>query len=243
MTEAAVKPSPRMLLDPAKSGPFFAGMLLIALISFWPSYLSKIGAQSAYTHLHASLATCWILMLIAQPMLIGRRRRDWHRALGRISYGLAPAILVSMILLAHSRIVGIPPEAWPIRTYILYLQVSLILVFGFCYAMAVLTRKDQAVHARFMICTAFTLIDPILIRLCFWIGPHPTWNYQWLTFGVTDLVILALIFSERHAKRARWVFPAMLVVFVLSQLPAVLQWTGASSWQAFAHWFQALPLT
>jgi hypothetical protein len=243
VNEAVVKTSPRMLLDPAKSGPFFAAMLLIALISFWPSYLSQMGAQSAYTHLHAFLATCWILMLIAQPMLIRGRRRDWHRAFGRISYGLAPAILVSMILLAHSRIANVPAEAWPIRTYILWLQISLILVFALSYALAVVTRKDQAVHARFMICTAFTLIDPILIRLCFWIGPHPTWNYQWLTFGVTDLVILALIFSERHAKRARWVFPSMLVVFVLSQLPAVLQWTGASTWQAFARWFQSLPLT
>ncbi len=51
-----------MRLDPAKSGPFFAGMLLIALISFWPSYLSQLGAQSAYTHLHASLAA-YILWL------------------------------------------------------------------------------------------------------------------------------------------------------------------------------------
>jgi hypothetical protein len=243
MTEAFVKTPPRMLLDPAKSGPFFAVMLLIALISFWPSYLSQLGAQSAYTHLHAFLAALWLLMMIAQPMLIQRRRRDWHRALGRISYGLAPLILVSMILLAHSRIVGVPPERWPIRTYILWLQISLILVFAICYVGGIVTRKDQPVHARFMICTAFTLIDPILIRLCFWIGPNPTWNYQWLTFGVTDLVILALIFAERNAKRARWVFPAMLVVFVLSQLPALLQWTGAAPWQAFARWFQALPLT
>ncbi len=109
--------------------------------------------------------------------------------------------------------------------------------------MGVANRKDQAVHARFMICTAFTLIDPILIRLCFWIEPNPTWNYQWLTFGVTDLVILALILAERNAKRARWVLPTMLVVFVLSQLPALFMWTAAPSWQAFARWFQALPLT
>ena len=50
-------------------------MLLIALISFWPSYLSQLGAQTAYTHLHASLAGLWILMLIVQPILIRKRRR------------------------------------------------------------------------------------------------------------------------------------------------------------------------
>lgn len=243
MSEAALKTPPRMLLDPARSGPFFAVMLLIALISFWPSYLSQLGAQSAYTHLHAFLALLWLILMIAQPMLIQRRRRDWHRALGRISYGLAPLIVVSIVLLAHSRIVNIPADAWQIRIYVLWLQVSLIAVFALCYTLGIVTRKDQAVHARFMICTAFTLIDPILIRLLFWIRPEVPFNYQWITFAATDLVIVALIVAERNAKRARWVFPAMLVVFVLSQVPALFMWTAAPSWQAFARWFQALPLT
>jgi FtsH-binding integral membrane protein len=231
------------MLDPARSGPYFAGMLLIALISFWPSYLSQLGAQTAYTHLHASLAAVWIVMLIVQPVLIRRRRRDLHRSVGKVSYLVAPLIVVSIVFLAHSNIAGIPAERWALRTYILYLQISLIVVFAFCYVMAMITKRDQAVHARFMIATAFTLIDPILIRLCFWIGPNPTWNYQWLTFGVTDLVILALIFAERNAVRARWVFPLMLAVFVASQIPALLQWTALAPWQAFARWFAALPLT
>ena len=227
----------------ARSGPYFAGLLLIALVAFWPSYLSQLGAQTAYTHLHAFLATSWMLMLVAQPLLIRAKRRDLHRALGKISYGLVPIIIASVILLANSRIKGIEGDAFPLRSYILYLQISLVVVFGLCYAAAIVTNKDMALHSRFMICTGFTLIDPVFIRLLFWIGPEPTWNYQWLTFGITDVAILALIWLERDARRGRWVFPAMLVVFVLSQLPAVLQLTGLPVWQAFAHWFAALPLT
>lgn len=243
MTETAVRQPARTLIDPSRSGPYFAGLLLLALISFWPSYLSQLGAQTAYTHLHASLAAVWLLMLVAQPILIRRGRRDYHRALGRISYGLVPLILVSMILLAHSRIVGITGDAFPLRTYILYLQVSLVTVFVLCYALAVLTRRDMPVHARFMIGTGFTLIDPVLIRLMFWIDDSPSWNYQWLTFGLTDLVILTVIWLERDARRGRWVFPAMLAVFVVSQLPALLQLTNTPGWQAFARWFASLPLT
>jgi len=100
MTEAAVRNSARLLVDPARSGPYFAGLLLLALISFWPSYLSQLGAQSAYTHLHACLAALWLLTLIAQPILIRRGHRDYHRALGRISYGLVPLILVARTRLA-----------------------------------------------------------------------------------------------------------------------------------------------
>jgi FtsH-binding integral membrane protein len=233
----------RAFVDFARSGPYFAGLLLLALIAFWPSYLSQLGAQSAYTHLHALLAAVWMLMLIAQPILIRRGRRDYHRALGRTSYGLVPLILVSMTLLAHSRIARITGDAFALQTYVLYLQVSLIIVFGLCYALAIVTRRDMPLHARFMICTGFTLIDPVVIRLMFWIDSSPSWNYQWFTFGLTDLAILTLIWLERDARRGRWVFPAMLVVFVASQLPALLPWTNTPAWQAFARWFAALPLT
>jgi uncharacterized membrane protein YozB (DUF420 family) len=216
---------------------------LVALVAFWPSYLSQLGANGAYTHLHATLATLWILLLIAQPTLIRRRRRNWHRALGRVSYGLAPLVVVSIILLARSRIAGLAGEAFASQTYVLYLQVSLVTLFGLSYALAVLTRRNTALHARFMICTGFTLIDPVVIRLMIWADSAPSWNYQWFTFGLTDLIILSLIWVERDARRGRWVFPTMLSVFVLSQLPAVLQMTHAPWWQAFSRWFAALSLT
>jgi len=139
--------------------------------------------------------------------------------------------------------VGIPADARPIRTYILYLQVSLVSMFALCYALAIVTRRDMAVHARFMICTGFTLIDPVVIRLMFWIHDNPTWNYQWFTFGLTDGGILALFCFGGDQRRGRWVFPTMLLVFVVSQLPALFHWTAAPQWQAFARWFAALPLT
>lgn len=61
VSEAAVKKRARILIDPARSGPYFAGLLL----------------------------------------------------------------LVSMILLAHSRIAAITGDAFARQTYVLYLQVSL----------------------------------------------------------------------------------------------------------------------
>ena len=182
-------------------------------------------------------------MLIAQPVAIRRKRLAWHRALGKTSYALAPLILVSIVLLAHSRIKDISGEAYAIQTYILYLQISLAVVFGVSYALAIYTRQSAQLHARFMVCTALTLVDPVTIRLMFWADPTPTWNYQWLTFGLTDLVLVVLIWLDRHSRTARWVFPAMLVVFAVAQAPALAGLTNAVPWQAFARWFAALPLT
>jgi len=96
---------------------------------------------------------------------------------------------------------------------------------------------------RFMVCTALTLIDPIVIRLMFRADPTPGWNYQWFTFGLTNLVLIALIVLDRHARVGRRVFPAMLVVFAIAQAPALFGLTNMAAWQAFARWFAALPLT
>ena len=230
-------------LNFSRSGPYFAGLFLVALVAFWPSYLSKIFSASNYTHFHAFIAALWMLMLVAQPMLIRARRLAWHRLLGRISYVLAPLMVVSIVLLAHSRIGGVSGEAYAVQTYILYLQASLTVLFGVSYALAIYKRRVVALHARFMVCTALTMIDPVVIRLLFWIDRTPSWNYQWFTFGLTDLVLVTLIWLERHSRAGRRVFPAMLVVFVLAQIPALSGLTAAPLWQAFARWFAALPLT
>jgi hypothetical protein len=184
-----------------------------------------------------------MLMLVAQPMLIRAKRLAWHRLIGRISYVIAPVFIGSIVLLAHSRIKGVTGEAFAMQTYILYLQASLTVLFGLSYALAIYKRRVVALHARFMVCTALTMIDPVVIRLMLWIDRTPDWNYQWLTFGLTDLVLAALIWLERHSRAGRKVFPVMLLVFVLLQIPALFGLTNVALWQAFARWFAALPLT
>lgn len=231
-------------IDFTQATPYFALLLAVAVVAFWPTYLAIAPSKtSAYTHLHALTATLWLLMLISQPLAMRFRRMAWHRTVGRLSYVLAPAIVLTIVLLAHSRLQGTPEPMWPIRTYILYLQVALGGLFALAYAAAIATRRRSALHARFMVCTALTLIDPIVVRLMLWVDPTPSWNYQWVTFGVTDLVLLLLIWRERHRPVGWQVFPCMLAVFLAVQVLALTGWTNSAPWQAFARWFAELPLT
>lgn len=227
------------MLDLARSWPWFAGFFALALLAFWPTYLSQVGAANSYIHLHAATAAGWMLLLIGQAWAIGARRVALHGALGKLSYALAPLVLVSILLLAHDKLLN-PPEGFAVQTYVLYLQVSLAFLFGLSYGLAIWHRRSVALHSRFMICTALTLIDPVVIRILFWINPAPAFNYQWLTFGLTDLVFLVLIWLERRNRAGRGVFPAMLLVFAAAQLPALLGLTDGALWQGFARWFAAL---
>ena len=228
------------MLDLARSWRYFAAFFALALVAFWPTYLSQPRASSAYTHLHAATAAAWMMLLVAQSWAIGVKRVALHRGLGKASYALAPVLILSILLLAHDRIRNIPAELYALQTYILWLQLSLAFLFALSYGLAIWTRRSVARHSRFMVCTALTLVDPVVIRLMFWADPTPEWNYQWATFGLTDLVFLLLIWLERHNRAGRMVFPAMLGVFILFQIPALFGLTDGPLWQGFARWYAGL---
>ena len=178
-------------------------------------------------------------MLVAQPLAIRTKRLALHRRLGRSSYALAPLVLMSMVLLAHSKTHGLSVA----QNVGIYVPLSLTALFALSYALGILMRRTVALHARFMVCTALTLIDPVLVRMMFWVNPNPTWMYQWFTFAVTDLVFVVFIWRERHARAGRAVFPTMLGVFVFAQVILLFGFYQGWWWQAFVSWFVALPLT
>ena len=230
-------------IEIARIWPYFAVLLVIALLAFWPSYLGAgLISQVSYTHFHAITAIVWMGMLIIQPWLIRRDQYTLHRKIGAASYFVVPVILIAMLLLANYRLRIATPENYQIQTYIFYLQVFLAILFALSYLLAMVYRDRSEIHARFMVCTGLTLIDPIFARILIFTMPVPIQYHQFITFGLTDLVFLILIFAERKNKAGRWVFPLMLAVFLLLQIPAFLI-TGTPAWQAFAEWFRSVPLT
>ena len=182
-------------------------------------------------------------MLIIQPWLIRTYRFELHRALGRVSYVLVPVIVICMLLLANYRLRTVKESDYPIQTYVLYLQISLAALFAVSFGLAMIYRCKAEVHARFMICTGLTLIDPVFARLFYLIHSGSAQYHQWLTYGLTDILFLILIIAERRNRSGRWVFPLMLIVFVIAQIPALLWLTNLEIWQSFAIWFRSIPLT
>lgn len=227
----------------ARIWPFFLALLVIAILAFWPSYFGAgLLSQVGYTHFHAVVATIWMGMLIVQPWLIRKDNYTLHRRIGKASYVVAPVMTTSFVLLANYRIRIATAENYQIQTFILYLQVFLAVLFALSYILAVVYRDRTEIHARFMVCTGLTLIDPVFARILLFTMPVPIEYHQFLTFGLTDILFLILIFSERKNRVGRWVFPAMLVVFVALQIPAFFV-MNSPTWQAFAAWFRSIPLT
>src|SRR6266550_7517516 len=82
---------------------YFFGLLALALAGFWPTYFVPKFEADWHVHLHGVAMFLWVLLLIAQAGLVRARQLPLHRALGKVSYGLVPVIVVSTLLLAHYR--------------------------------------------------------------------------------------------------------------------------------------------
>ena len=77
-----------------KSGYYLIILILFMLLGFWPTYFSKFIDGTAnfntYFHFHAFMATVWIFILIAQPILIRKKKLAIHKLIGKLSHFILP---------------------------------------------------------------------------------------------------------------------------------------------------------
>ncbi len=225
-----------------KSGYYFIVLLALAVIGFWGSYFSKsFSGINHYIHIHVIAMLLWIGLLITQAFLIRHKKRYLHRTIGKLSYVLVPVLVVSLVLLAHNQITIHDYGISYSRLYILFLQLSLLAIFVIAYVLAIIYRKSPSHHARYMISTSLTLIDPAVARIPLNLPSLP-FSYQVLTFTLTDIILLILIIIERKQTKGREVFPIMLAIFLFFQT-FNLTWSDSKTWDNFSLWFANLPLT
>ncbi len=227
------------------SGYYFITLFALVIAGFWPTYFAKFFDGTAdftfYLHFHATLAMLWVFMLIAQPILIRRKKFELHRKIGKLSYVLVPLIFVSIILLAHSTLRG-PKENVGLELWVPFKD---LLIFAVGYVIAIKYRKTMAIHARGMIVAGIVLIEPALVRLILYVffpdqGFAPNGYITMIVLLYT--LLIGLMVAERKQKIGRWVFPLALGLYIFVHSVLIFQ-IKIPGWQAFAEWFKALPLT
>jgi hypothetical protein len=230
---------------PMRFAVLSVALLLVATVGFWPSYLAKPWKDiDAYTHLHATFGTAWMIILIAQPLLIRSRKMAAHRLLGRLTILLAAAFVVTGILLAHARFSSMPPEVFAKEAPFLSLPLSMTALFAAAYVLALQWRQSPPVHARFMAATAVALIDPALARAIYFLFPPlpALWMYQAISFPVMAGILVAMLISLPSGTRGKVAFQ-WFAICTITMLALFFVVPGTEAWLAFAEWFRELPLT
>ena len=223
------------------SGYYFIGLFALVILGFWPSYFAKFFNGTAdfnfYFHFHATMVILWIAMLITQPILIRKKKLALHRLIGKCSYVLFPLIFLSVVLLVHSRH-NIDEPDLDIRLFVPFKD---LLILGTAYFIAIRYRRDINLLARGMVATGIVFIEPALVRFIMnTFGPGLT--AYLITIGIIYVLLIGLMIAGRHQKRGRWVFPLILILYMLVHSVIIFN-IHVGIWQAFAKWFIVLPLT
>ncbi|RYC67531.1 MULTISPECIES: hypothetical protein [Spirosoma] len=143
----------------------FLAILLMVFVGFYRTYFGlfpRFEGLSLAMHFHAVMVLLWIGVLVAQPILIRRGQFAWHRKLGRLSYGLVPLMVLSIVILMRQVFMRpFVPGSFDTNM----IAMADLSFFGLTYGLAIYYRHKVSYHARYMVLTALPFINPALGRL------------------------------------------------------------------------------
>jgi len=182
-------------------------------------------------HFHGIIMMGWVLMLLVQPILILKRKIKWHRLVGAFSYVLAPLVVLALYLANRDSYYSALAEGGQ-QLAIKFLVVTFpdIIFFIILYSMAILYRRNPALHMRFMCSTAFLFINPALDRAL-----ETYLGLQGFSNGIIIVLLLVGIITLVDSLRIKRISP-FTVVFTFILLHKILwELRDTRFWQAIGN--------
>ncbi|HRQ49199.1 MAG TPA: hypothetical protein PLR74_01595 [Agriterribacter sp.] len=195
-------------------------MLAMAVIvtGFFKSFFSKMAETDLVHHFHGITCSGWIFLLIIQPFLYSRDKMGAHRKLGKISFILAPLLVISGLMMMHlmlSRKDGLNS-----LTYIIsFLDVIILAHFIFFYISAIKHRHNTQLHARYMAGTVLALLPTGVARIVMLI-PALNKGILWLdiTYILLELTSIALIIDDKRKGKIYPPYVIALLFFIVQHI-------------------------
>ena len=221
--------------------------IIIVLIciqwGFYQSYTSQFPNFKDATpiiHIHGALLMTWMLLLIAQPMLIHYGKAQWHKTIGKVSWVLGPLVIIFLFLIGkggyHRGIEANFPEV-EMNKFIV-LDVRGFVSFAIFWSLAMMHRKVSHTHMRYMIATGILGLGPGVGRGLMHSFGISIWDAITIT-DVLDLLIIGVllgvdVYRKKNYKPFLTVFMVLLIGSILWQI------RDTAVWQSFAKTYAGL---
>jgi hypothetical protein len=227
---------------------FYTGMMLAILVTVFVGFARSFFLRPLFPtwpsppepifYVHGALFTAWIVLLVAQALLVAAGRTNVHRRIGLWGAVLAVLMVVFGVtgaLIAARRptgFVGIPVPG------LQFLVVPLVdmLLFASFVGLAIAKRGDPQAHKRWMLLASLNLITAAIAR---WPGVI-TVGAPPLFFGLTDLFLVALVIWDRRSRGRVHSATKWGGLLVVASQPLRLVVSGTAAWLAFARWATGL---
>lgn len=227
--------------------PLFVGAIWFGVAAgFGPELVQHVRSGEApyplIVHLHAAAFSSWLVLLMAQSLLIRTGRWQMHKKLGIAAIGLAglmlflgPAVAIAIqraqLALAHpSPIFGNPG--------FLAVQLEGMLGFGVMVGSGFLLRRNPSAHRRLMLLGTLSISDAGFARwTAVWLSQHMAPGY-WADFAADYAAndVLILVLGAYDLVTRRRLHPAWIAgtsYMFLSQFTATALLHDAA-WKAIA---------
>lgn len=190
-------------------GYFLFALPVVMVAGFWVPYFSgfpHFGKEvTPAVHAHALVQFTWVALAVAQPLAIGAGAYRAHRLLGRLSYFLAPLIVLfasAMILKEYGehRADGMSAAAAFRAEYLSYTVLPVLAAF-YLLAIERIRRGDAGGHMRYMICTAIALSPAGFGRVLGYFFEVRLRSAMTASLLLVDLAFLGLLLYD-HARGA-----------------------------------------
>jgi uncharacterized membrane protein YozB (DUF420 family) len=222
---------------------FYATMSVVAaaviVAGFANTYAPKVISGSApvpaIIHLHAVLFACWLVLFVAQTLLVVRGQVLAHSRLGYAGMVLAGLMLATGLAAAidsaRAGHKGIPGVEFPTREGFLWLNVASVCVFSALVAAGWWWRRRPQAHKRLMLAaTVAGLMPPGISRL-----PGVAGHDGAIAGLAIAFLLVGPVYDVATRRRIHPAYAGLLLAILIVP-PVVLHLSGTEAWHAVAAW-------
>lgn len=224
--------APRSALHRRRLDRVYFGVMSLIMaggvgLGFARTYSLRIaaGTTTPLIHVHGAVFAVWMLLFIAQTMLVASGRTRLHRQVGVAGVFFAALMLVvgtvTGVVAARHGYGGPFPDGVNPLSFLLFAPLRDMLVFGALTGAAIVLRRDVDTHKRLMVMGTLGGLAPAgfvriageavgvpLILVLLVAGPVYDWLvhrrfYAAYAWGIGVTILSSLLF-ERLAETAAW---------------------------------------
>ena len=208
-------------------------MTAVVAAGFSRTYFRRVaeGSATPLIHIHGAVFAVWMVLFIAQALLVARGHTRLHRRVGVWGVFFAAAMLVlgtvTGVIAARHGYRGPLPTSMTALQFLLVAPVRDMLVFGALTGAAIALSRDVQTHKRLMLmATLGGLVPAGAARLP---GGEPT-----LLVVVLAMLAAGPVYDWVTRRRVHWAYVCGIAVTILSSViaEALAQTAG---WQSFAQ--------
>ena len=242
-------PRPEVRDAPRRRTRFYTGMALVAfaivIAGFGPAVVNTAGRKAPVTFLvglHGAVFTAWLVLFLAQTLLVGKGRLAAHRRLGYVGAALA----VLMVVFGYTTAITMARRGFDLSgdlnaaadpLGLLVFQLGDLLSFGVLVGAAIAYRRRPEVHKRLMLlATVGSLMGAPLVHLISHISPLRDTKAPVILIPFVMLYFASAVHDRLRRGRIHpvslWV---AIALFVWANLRAAVI-NPSPAWRQFAAW-------